>query len=477
MVYLDTLLIRRNNIFFIMLRPFFYFHMNDNCIPLHNQFIFFKNIFMIRFIFSLLLLLSIVSCTKNLNDENYISKERLSLGELLKEEKVVFYKGIKILSRINLANRSSKEVKFEGNFPPEKSGNMLKIAQRVAGKSTQQEQSIIGDAKEYYFAYKEYNELKDRITAMDEDSLPTFMELYLNAPNSYDSPEEELLLKYYGHSVEHLMFALALYTPQKLPKSLVLYEMSKIHMELLGLTDIRTVTQAINGMCLMEYEMPYLADIEFTNNLSIVDDPNFMVLVVSPVVPSNKVTSLTKTERVKLEQHAVNLVGRGLARMSMDREDKKELAMQDFESFLVDAEKLGWDNELTWATTAYLCLLKGDNENAIIALKKLNNSSFSSPETKEVIDQTITYLEAKENVKAFSSFSDKVFIAKLTFNVIVHGMERAGLFDKFLNNDGGKEIVLYKQRLENESNSLMKVFQLDDLKESDLSKSVEGFLK
>jgi hypothetical protein len=432
---------------------------------------------MIRLIFSLLFLLSIVSCTKDLNDEDYINKERLNLGELLKEEKVIFYKGIKILSRINLANRSTKEVKFESSFPPEKAGNMLKIAQRVAGNKEQQEESIIGDAKDYYLAYKEYNELKDRIVNLDEDELPTFMELYLNAPNTYDSPEEELLLKYYGHSVEHLMFALALYTPQKLPKSLVLYEMSKIHMDLFGTTDIRTVTQAINGMCLMEYEMPYLADIEFTDNLNIVDDSNFIVLVVSPVVPPNKVTTLTKKERVKLELHAINLVGRGLARTSMDRKDKKELAMQDFEAFLADAEKLGWDNELTWVTTAYLCLLKGDNENAIIALKKLNNSSFSSPETKEVIDETITYLEAKENVKAFSSFSDKAFIAKLSFNVIVHGMERAGLFDKFLNNDGGKEIVLYKQRLENESTSLMQVFQLDNLKESNLSKSVEGLIK
>jgi hypothetical protein len=148
----------------------------------------------------------------------------------------------------------------------------------------------------------------------------------------------------------------------------------------------------------------------------------------------------------------------------MGKEHKKELAVKDCELFLHNAEKLGWDNELVWICGAYTSLVREDREKALLYLKKLQSSSFSNDkEVQLTISEAIRYLEERETGDAFNVINDKAFMAKLSFKLIVHGVEQSGVFNKVYNSVGGKEFKAMKDRLESESNSMMHLFTKEEL--------------
>jgi len=436
------------------------------------------------FLSSLIIFTGVIinSCSEK-GDEYYIQKEREQLKELLDEDKVLFYKTIKTMAKFSIAGKIGASLKYKSDFDKLETTHLGEVSENVSGqKDTLQTTSLINQVNSYYKAYQEFQKIKVFTQSVDEDSLPSFIELYASNPTPVSMKDTSIIdkeLKTYIKNLEHILIGLTLYAPQQLPQSLSLYELDKIKMSDLGSNDIRGVTQCIKGFILSQYNFNYLSELEFTDNIKQLDDPLFATILLDPILPSQMQVSISKDERVRLELMNINLLGRALARVSMDKEIKKDLALKDCELFLENGEKLGWDNELIWVCGAYISLVKEDKDQALIYLKKLQSSSLSNDQEVQLIfTEAVKYLEERKAGDAYNVIHDKAFMAKLSFKLIVHGVERTGVFNKVYNAAGGKEFKEFKGRLEVESNSMMHLFTKDELmkKGNNVIKQAKGLV-
>ncbi len=411
---------------------------------------------------SLLIVLTVilVACSSK-SDEQYRAEENEKLQEFLVRDEVLYYKGLKTFARLSLAQNQNRTIPYQSEFSELETRHITAISQELTPPyDSARKIDLVQEAVVYYKAYQEYKLIKELLIKVDEDSLPSFCELLLNINASagksfFDGQDIQ--------TIEHLLFGITIYTPQKLPQSLVLYELDRVDMDRLGTTDVRAIAQSIRGLLLSQYKFVYLSEWEHTENLHVLENSPFVPVFISPVVPYKETVKLTPQERSRLELHSVNLIGRALARMGMDRDDKKELAIKDFEYFLEDAEKLGWDNELVWLCGAYVALTNEDQENALRYLGKLQKSAYmQDKESQMVLAESIQYLEKRDPEKAFVRISDKTFIARLSLSLTLAAIEKTGVADK-LYASGDQKLKDFSDKLTKQSELIRKIFKADQL--------------
>ena len=146
------------------------------------------------------------------------------------------------------------------------------------------------------------------------------------------------------------------------------------------------------GLVWIAEDFPYLSENELNQNQQWLDADGqaYTYTFMSSILPAGS------NKQVYHYVHGLNLTCRGLARIKMDRDDKKELALQDFEGFLADANAIGLNNELVWLVATYVALERNDNATALKNLRLLEKSPMFSEDDRKVIQASIAYLEAKK---------------------------------------------------------------------------------
>ena len=352
-------------------------------------------------IYYLVFLVLILSCSEKPNSDNeLLKKDKKELSEYLKSFKVSSYKFGKIMIRASVAdeNTDSELKSFKVDID------------RVSNKLVKEEELSVMD---YISIYRDYKEMEEFIDQTDEDRFPTLFEA-INIINNDSINSNEFLLegdqKIYAQNIEHSILSIFVLLTKDLGKEIALYECFKTKPELLPDSEIKTLLQFVRGFLFFEKNFYYLSEDEISRNISWLNENKNIDL---PYTRAFFKWGNLNNQDTHIAFHAINHLFRGFDRLMMEREIDEKRALQDFEKFLNDCNKIGLDNEVVWSVETYLYLKKEKNDKAIASLKKLNTSNLLSSSDKETIDESITYLENKKPESVLNGVYDKYFLSKI----------------------------------------------------------------
>lgn len=354
------------------------------------------------------------SCSKEETDKVLLEKDRIELNENLYSEKVLTYKMGKICIRASVAGE---------NVPPEFqqiSSNVASINSKILenGKPNFSNLSVM----DYVALYQDYSKIKDFIETTDEDNFPTLIEA-INIGNNGKPISNPIFStgnsKIEMQNIEHGILSAIVILSRDFGKEVSLYECSKTNPELMPNNQIKALLQFYRGFLFFEKKLLYLSENELTNNLNWLDkNPNVDLEIVKAIFRWNTMTD----ENTHLAFNSLNHLFRGFNRLMMEREIDEKRAIEDFESFIQNSQKMGLNNELTAVVESFVYIKQEENKKAIVSLKKLKLSPLLSNDENNEIDETIVYLENRQKGDMKNTVVDKFFITKIAskfmFNIL-----------------------------------------------------------
>ncbi|MDJ1466276.1 hypothetical protein [Xanthocytophaga flava] len=363
---------------------------------------------------SLLSIFLCISCHQK-SDEELLRLERTKLKEKLESQSVLFYKLFKIVLRTQTAENAKQIPGSE---------HLQKINSRIiqAIDTTKSDTTYIS-LEDMVLAYKEYNDLKDFALTTDEDMYPTLLETFFKMHTGETPALSHTNISYaelfgWDNNMEHTFLSTTNTSARR--TELALYEGSRVDTEHEKDMERRCLYKMQKGLLFITEDFPYLSEHELTSNHEWLekDGQSYQYSFFQNLIPTG-----TNKDTYHYA-HGINLICRGLSRIKMDREDKKKLALQDFEAFLSDANAIGLNDELVWLVATYVALEREDNQTALANLKKLEKSTIFSNEDKAILHSGIEYLEAKEDNKASNLITDKVFMGKIAIQYFITQMKK-----------------------------------------------------
>jgi hypothetical protein len=207
------------------------------------------------------------------------------------------------------------------------------------------------------------------------------------------------------------------------------------------------------GIVFIESQWYFLADEALTQAIDPLEagDIKIEFLKQNNIFPDSKISG---EEQQLTELHGVACLLRGYARMNADSETKNELSMTDLEKFLDDMESLNVSNELVWVVGAYVNIKKENTDEAIRYLQLIQKSNELGTDEKEVVNQTIEYLDKRESGKALNTIFDKTFVAKIMLNYLVKCYTKADWYKKVENSKTGAQLLRYPKVIQDYTNQI-----------------------
>ncbi|CAL2110197.1 conserved protein of unknown function [Tenacibaculum sp. 190130A14a] len=358
----------------------------------------------------LLVLVFIIGCAEEKTDVNLLEKDKKNLVESLDSYKVSAYKFGKILLRSSIEKDTiSKEFKsFKGDLD--------RIFNKAVKYDVKNPEGL--SLLDYVSIYRDYKRMEDFIMETDEDIFPTLTDVFNKTYGDSISSQQEYLKggeKIYVQNIEHAVLSAIVLLSKNLGKEVSLYECSQTQPELLPNSEIKTLLQYFRGFLFYEKGLYYLSESEISRNIDWLNNNKDVDL---PFTRGVFQWGSLSNEQTHIGFHSLNHLFRGFDRLMMKREIDEKRALEDFEVFLKDVNKIGLDNEIVWSIETYLFLKKEKNEKAIAALRKLKTSALLSESDKEKIEESIEYLKNREPGKVLNIAYDKVFLGKIASKYI-----------------------------------------------------------
>ena len=360
-----------------------------------------------KLILSIVLLQTLlVSCSdENKTDQELLDRDKKELRENLKSSKVTFYKFGKIAVRSS-ASKDTKSAEFK-SFK----SSFDRVYKNLVKHNISSEESL--SLLDYVSIYRDYNKMEDFIMKTDEDKFPTLIEAFaLNGDEAKINKHKYLKgeEKEFVENVEHSVLSAVVLLSRNLGKEVALYECAETNPGKLPDSEIKTLLHLFRGFLFFEKGYYYLSEDEISKNITWLNKNEKVDL---PYTRSIFKWNNQDNVKTHLGLHAFNHLFRGFDRLMMERTIDEKRALQDFEMFLKDANKIGLDDELTWSIESYLYLKNEENEKAIASLTKLKSSDLLSSKEKESIDESIAYLKNREPGKVLNGAYDKYFLSKI----------------------------------------------------------------
>ncbi len=391
----------------------------------------------------------LISCSEK-TDEQYLKLEKTELQERLESNTVLFYKLFKIMLR-------AKDAK---NIPP--APHLAKVSNELLEAiDTTHDHSIDVSVQDMALAYKEYNTLRDFALTTNEDTFPTVLETFFMQGTNPTHPAGFASTFGWDNNLEHMALSTVATSARRTEPAL--YESSMLNTDGEKEAERRCLYRLQKGLVFIAESFPYLSEQEFTKNHQWIESEGktYSYTFFRSLFPTANATPTTAYHSV----HGINLIGRGLSRIKMDRESKTDLALADFEGFLQDAKTIGLDDELVWLVTTYIALERGDNLTAIENLKKLEKSPLFSAADKEVLHAGIDYLQAKEAAKASNLISDKVFMVKMCVQYFAVQLKKIDWEKQAGSHPEVKTLLTYHEKVQQQIEKAQTMANVDNLKE------------
>ncbi len=340
-------------------------------------------------------------------DQAMIDKDLEALRSDLDAEKVIAYKFCKIMMRASAERDTTSQQHKE--FKKELDENFQRLMQLDKTKQL--------SVMDYLAIYKDYQNMRGYIVDTDEDIFPTLRE---SIPSVYGNPANNVVFltgkaKQTSENQEHALLSALVLFSKDLGKEIALYECAETSPDLLEDSEFKSLMLFYRSFLFFDKGLYYLSESEATKNINWLNENPKADLKMTRSFLSW--TKLNKDE-TRLAFLSMNHLFRGFDRMMMDRKIDEERSMQDFEKFIELSSQLGISNELTWSVETYVHLKKGENDKAIASLKKLEKSKLLSTADKQIVTESIRYLQNKQPGKVLNGVYDKLFITRIASSFV-----------------------------------------------------------
>lgn len=347
----------------------------------------------------------ITGCSSEKTDAFLLEKDRKELEADLYTQQVLTYKLGKICIRASI-ERDTVSPAFRA-FKPKLDNIFNKLVKYDLNKP---DELSLGD---YISIYRDYREMNAFIKTTDEDIFPTVMEALNVAYGDSLGRQTPFITgqaKAGAQSIEHAALSAIVLLSRDMGKEVALYECSKTRPEVLADTEIKSLLQFFRGFLFFDKKLFYLSEHEITQNIDWLNKhPNVQLPMVRGLFHWGTLSDADTYTAF----HAFNHLFRGFGRMMMERKIDETRSLEDLQTFLDDSHKLGANNELVWATEAYVYIKHEDQEKAIVALTNLKSSPLLSANDKQNIDQSVAYLHERKPGSALNGVYDKFFLANM----------------------------------------------------------------
>ncbi len=357
-------------------------------------------------LFIITLLLCFFACkTKDKTDEALLNLDKKNLEKSLNSYKIFPYKfgKIAIRSAVTKDTISSEYQTFKTSLD--------KVSKRLMRHdlSNPDELSLL----DYVSIYRDYKKMENFIMKTDEDMFPTVVDALrvtygdsIQKKSGFLKGKEKEIVQ----NIEHSVLSAIVILSKDLGKEVSLYECSKTNPALLPDSELKALLGYFRGFLFFEKKLYYLSEDEISRNISWLNENKTVDLPYTRAM--FQWGGLTNAQ-THVGFHALNHLFRGFDRLMMERKIDEERALQDFETFLKDANTIGLSNEITWAIETYLFIKTENKEKAIASLQKLKASPLLSSNEKEKIEESIVYLKNRKSGKLLNGAYDKFFLGKI----------------------------------------------------------------
>jgi hypothetical protein len=195
-----------------------------------------------------------------------------------------------------------------------------------------------------------------------------------------------------------------------------LYECSKTQPDKLPDSEMKTLLQYVRGFLFFSNRFYYLSEDEISNNIKWLEKNKEVDL---PYTRAFFNWGKLNNEQTHTAFHGLNHLFRGFDRLMMERSVDEERALDDFESFLEDAHKLGIQNETVWSIESFVYIKRGKKKEAIASLTKLKTSALLTESEKTSVQESIDYLKTREPDAKLNGIYDKFFISKIATRYVM----------------------------------------------------------
>jgi hypothetical protein len=338
-----------------------------------------------------------------MTDEELLKQDKAELRKQLNSESVILYKLCKMITR------STHDDKLNSHVGKNKEDFQV-LTQLFNKLNKDQDLS----PSEYLSFASSFKDVHDFVEKTDEDIFPSFFESLKAAGNTKHNFTTGKA-KDIQDSQDHALMSLFVKFGGGFSGSASFYECSQIETDKLPDAKARFYFRLYKGFVLLENDLKYLAEKEFTDNIAeLKKDKSLDFREVNIVFNKEQ---FNKEQSMKLAL-MVNYLLRGIDRSKMEREIDHERSLEDFEQGIKLAHELGVQDEFIWPIEAFLYIDKGENKKAIATLKKLEKSKMLNEDEKEVVRTAIKALEKGDSEAAVSDGAfDAEFVSGLVSEI------------------------------------------------------------
>lgn len=338
-----------------------------------------------------------------MTDQELLEQDKTQLREQLDSESVILYKLCKMITR------STHDDKLDAHVGKNKED--FQVLTKLFNKLSK-DQDL--SPSEYLSFASSFKEVHSFVEKTDEDIFPSFFESLKSTGNT----KHKFIVgaaKDIQDSQDHALMSLFVKFGGGFSGSASFYECSQIETDKLPDAKARFYFRLYKGFILLENDLKYLAEAEFTGNINELKKDKSLDFTEVNVVFGK--TQFNKAQSAKLAL-MVNYLLRGVDRTMMEREIDQERSLEDFEAGIKLAHELGIQDEFIWPIEAFLYIQKGENKKAIATLKKLEQSKMLSDDEKEIVGTAIKALEKGDSEAAMADGAfDAAFVSNLVSEI------------------------------------------------------------
>ncbi|MFT5513202.1 MAG: hypothetical protein ACI8SE_001604 [Bacteroidia bacterium] len=266
---------------------------------------------------------------------------------------------------------------------------------------------------------KQYQRLKKFVSEKNEDD---YLPLVVACNSSKVLPDTNISFSSIPdmlaqESNEHAVLSIITLTTPKLNKSFSLYEANAVIDSNILDSELRVISKMFKGIIFQQNGLYYLGEKELNENIDFIEqDSSLTFPLIGYLFP--KLKDIDSIQYTAI--HGLNYLFRAVDRLQMEHDSDKARAVPDLEVFLNDANKLGYDNEGTWAIETYVYLEQNKDVKAVATLHKLKNSNSINSKHKDGIKELINRVNKGEPAVSKIKKQETVLLNRLMANYVSH---------------------------------------------------------
>jgi hypothetical protein len=294
------------------------------------------------------------------------------------------------------------------------------------------------DAFEIYETVSDAKPAIDELIKKDEDTLPTVMENISFVMG--DDYGVDPLADMFTESEEHLILGGLWIAGAHAHPDLALYELNRVKSEDIRDPQFKCLAEMTRSMLYLTNNWPYHAEKSADDFLALTESEK-PALIASPWPMVDANGKEVTPEQSWHQLRAIGFVLRGVARQKCEEDEKKEQGIEDFETFIAEAEAGGLDHKIVDLVGLMVALEKEDADKATFYIEKLEARPDLTQDEKDLIAEIkplVVDLKAKE---AQDAIDENSLLPTFAANLFANQFMNLQVVKDLKASEGGKKFI------------------------------------